>query len=114
MGGRELDPPQQRPVLGDVVGRLADRLPHFLQHLATAVAEHDPDRGRARVAAGAAVDVDGEAAHRLGAGSPPRRSLPSSPMAAFHWRAAASSWSISPPLAISRTPPGPEPTSTAH
>src|SRR5215218_657614 len=113
VGGGELDPAQQRPVLGDVVGRLADRLADFLDDLA-AIAQHHPDRRRPRVAAGAAVDVDRVAAHRLAAGSPAMRSLPSSPTTAFHCFAGLSSWSISPPLPSSKTGRSSSPRSTPH
>src|SRR3954454_2126300 len=101
--GGELDPPQQSPVLGDVVRRLADPLTHFPQLLPVAVAEDDPDRRRAGVAPGAPVDVDAEAAHRFPAGSPARLSRPCSSTAAFHCRAAASSWLSSPPFSIWKT-----------
>src|SRR6476620_7823 len=111
--GRQLDPPKQRPVLGDVLGRLADRLPHFADDLA-AVAQDDADRRGTGVASGAAVDVDREAAHRLAARSPARRSFPSSATSAFHCRAAASSCSISPPLPSSKTGRSSSSRSTPH
>src|SRR4051794_3841834 len=58
---RALDPEQQRPVLGDVVGRGADRFAALLQHLTVSVLNNDGDRRRARVSPRPAVDVD---AHR--------------------------------------------------
>ena len=71
LGGAELggalDPQQQRPVLGDVVGRPADRLADLVDDLAVLVADHGGDRGGAGVAAGAAVDVDGRASRRSAA-----------------------------------------------
>src|SRR5262245_12885319 len=50
---RALDPEQQRPVLGDVVGGGPDPLSDLLQHPAVGVLDDDPDRGRAGVAPGA-------------------------------------------------------------
>src|SRR4051812_7832749 len=91
MGFRQLDPAQQRSVLGDVVGRLADPLPHLVEHPAVTVAKDDADGGGTRVAAGAPVDVDHDPAHRFEACSPARMSLPSPSTSAFHCRAAASS-----------------------
>src|SRR3954469_25136520 len=112
--GSQLDPSQQRLVLGDVVGRLADLLPRFLQHLAAAVADDDADRRRAGVAAGAPVDIDGDPAHRFAASLPARPSTPSSPTAAFHCRAAGSSWSSSRPLSIWKAGRSSSPISTPH
>ena len=62
---RPLDPQQQRFVLGDVVGRPPDPLAPLLQHLAVGVLNDGRDRRRARVAAGAAVDVDDDLHRRL-------------------------------------------------
>src|SRR5215212_5056161 len=112
--GGQLDPPQQRRVLSDVVRRLADLLPHLLQHLAAVVADDHADSRRAGVAAGAPVDVDGDPAHRLAACSPASASTPSSPTQAFQWQAAWSSWSSSRPLSIWKTGRSSSPMSTPH
>jgi hypothetical protein len=55
---RQLDPEQDGPVLGDVVGRLADRLAALGEDLAGWIGGDGRDRGRPRVATRAAVDVD--------------------------------------------------------
>jgi hypothetical protein len=57
----QADAKQQRPVLGDVVGRGSDRLAALGEDLAVAVAGDGGDRGRAGVAPRAAVDVDRDA-----------------------------------------------------
>ena len=126
MRGGQLDPEQQRPVLGDVVGRAADPLAPLLEHLAVGVADDDADRRRPGVAAGAAVDVDGQlviattrAQRRAGVLAARRRrepidDRPPSVAEAFHCRAAASSSAISRPLASSKTGRDSSPRSTPH
>src|ERR1700753_2926940 len=64
VGARQLDPAQQRPVLGDVVGGAADRLPHGLDDRPVVVADDHADRRRPRVAARATVDVHRQLPHR--------------------------------------------------
>ena len=61
---RPLDSADQRLVLGDVVGRVADRLAVVLEHVALAVANDHAYRGRPGVAPGSAIHVHGQL-HRL-------------------------------------------------
>ncbi len=70
----QLDAQQQRPVLGDVVGRAADPLAALLEHLATGVADDGADRRRPGIAPGAAVDVDDQLRHldAIAVGDSPR------------------------------------------
>ena len=55
--GGELDAADERPVLGDVVRGRPDWLRGIGDHLAALVPDDDADRGGARIAARAAVDV---------------------------------------------------------
>ena len=61
-----LQPEQQRPVLGLVVGRLADVVVRAGELVAVGVRDHDPDAGRPGIAARTAVDVDDDALWRAG------------------------------------------------
>jgi hypothetical protein len=54
----ERDAEQQRPVLGDVVGRLSDRLAALGEDLPRRIGGDGRDAGRSRVSTRAAVDVD--------------------------------------------------------
>src|SRR5689334_2348103 len=106
-----LDAEQQRPVLGDVVGGLADPLAALLEHGAVGRAHHGRDRRRARIPPGPAVDVDDEPQRRLSqrrrgeAATAPKAIRAPGPSKAFQCRAARSSCCTSVPLATSATVP---------
>src|SRR6185436_6275107 len=121
--GGTLDAEQQRPVLGDVVGRVADPLAALLKHLPVRALDHGRDRRWPRIPPRPTVDVDDQLQRRLSqrvprtrrvvAGAPTVR-RPSRSTVAFQCLAARSSSRTSLPRAISKTGRRSSETSTPH
>ena len=66
VAGRPLERGEQCAVLGDVVGRGADRLGELLDHRAVLRLDADAEAGRSGIAARAAVDVRDDRPGRSG------------------------------------------------